>query len=238
MAKKIVKLKMKNYNPNSQIIEVKISPLDGYLLSDPATGKTNTELELFKNKNFKSDENKDFKDKKEFTSVEFRIIAEQRNLILYDGMKVIKFDETATPMFTDVAEHETQKDFIGVDPALEKLVQDAIFPFIVLTVTVPGGEVLKNDLASLKRDSFVKIVQKAEGDSFSAMLELDNNVNNIDLAKLRIFEGSKSMINADNDVINSVSSVGYDSTKDITWKLQVKFRGFEIEDKGTAKVAV
>jgi len=237
MAKKIVTLKMKNYNPNSQVIEIKKSSTGGYLLSDPATGKTNTELELFKNKNFKSDENKDFKDKKEFTSVEFRIIAEQRDLILHDSVKVIAFDKAAIPMFTDIAENETQKEFIGVDPALDKLVQDAIFPYVILTVNVPGGEVLKNDLASLKRDSFVKLVQKEKGDAFSAMLELDNNINNIDLSKLRIFEGSKSFVNADNDIINSVSAVSYDATKDITWKLQVKFRGFEIEDKGTVKVS-
>ena len=50
MAKKVVELKMKNYNPNSQVIEIKKAPTSGYLLSDPATGKTNTELELFKNK--------------------------------------------------------------------------------------------------------------------------------------------------------------------------------------------
>ena len=63
-------------------------------------------------------------------------------------------------MFTEIGENESEKEFIGVDPALDKLVQDAIFPFVVLTVDVPGGEVLKNDLASLKRDSFVKLVQK------------------------------------------------------------------------------
>ena len=80
--------------------------------------------------------------------------------------------------------------------------------------------------------------KKEKGDSFSAKLELDNAINEIDLSKLRIFEGSKSFANADNDIINSVSSVSYDATKEITWKLQVKFRGFEIEDKGTVKVSV
>jgi len=237
MAKRIVNLKAKNYTPNSQIIEIIKKVGEGYLLKSPSTGKTNTELELFKDKNFKSDDFKNFKDKKEFTSVEFRIIAEQRDLVLVDSMKVIAFDASATPMFTDVATNETSNAFIGNDPALEKLYQDAIFPFIVLSVSIPSGEVLKNDLASLKRDSFVKLAEKAKGEAFTAMLELDNNINNVDLSKLRVFEGSKTVVDADSNIINSASTVGYDSTKDITWKLQVKFRGFEIEDKGTARVS-
>ena len=237
MAKpRVISLKAKNYTPNSQIIEIRKEVSGNYFLYDPATRKENTEIDLFKDTVFKSDENKDFKDKKEFTSVEFRIIAEQRGLVLHDSVKVVKFDETATPMFTDVATNETETAFDGIDPILEKTLQDAIFPFIVLSVSVPSGEVLKNDLASLKRDSFVKLVEKAEGESFKAKLELDNAINNVDLSKLRVFEGSKTNVDANGNIINSASTVGYDATKDITWKLQVKFRGFEIEDKGTAKV--
>jgi len=234
---KVINLKAKNYTPNSQIVELRKKVTGTYELVEPATGKSNTEIKLFKDNFYKSDENKDFKDKKEFTSVEFRIIAEQKDLVLYDAIKVLKFDENATPMFTDVTTTETANNFVGIDSALDKALQDAVFPFIVLTVKVPSGEVLKNDLASLKRDSFVKLVEKAEGEAFTANLELDNAINQIDLSKLRVFEGSKTNVDADGHIINSASTVGYDASKDLTWKIQVKFRGFEIEDKGTARIS-
>jgi hypothetical protein len=233
---KVITLKAKNYTPNSQIVGIKKTTA-GFTLVNLGTSKENTELELFKDKSFKSDEIKDFKDKKEFTSVEFRIIEEQKDLVLVDSVKVIKFDETATPMFTEIATNEVNIPFSGNDEALDKLLQDAIFPFIVLKVKTPNGDALKNDIASLKRDTFVKLVQKAEGEAFTASLELDNAINQVDLSKLRVFEGSKMAIDANSNQVISASTVGYDSSKEINWKLQIKFRGFEVEDKGTAKVA-
>jgi len=233
--KQVVKLKTKNYTPNSQIVEIKKAGSGGFLLVEPATGKSNTELELFQNKNFKSDEKKDFKDKKFFRSVEFRLIASAQDLVLYNQIKTLAYDAAGTPKYTQVSSEEVETEFVGNDAALDKLIQDAIFPYIILNVKVPSGEILKNDLASLKRDSFVKLVEKEKGETFNASLELDNAINDIDLSKLRVFEGSKTSHAPNGNLVDVASTLGY-AVKDITWRLQVKFRGFEIEDKGTATV--
>ena len=183
-------------------------------------------------------ENKGFKDKKVFDSVEIRIIAEQNDLILTNNMKVVKFDETATPKFTDIDTHEMKTPFVGNDKALDELVQEAIFPYLVLTVEAASGEVFKNDLASICNDPKVKLEQKAEGEAFKAILEIDSAISNVDLSKLNAFEGSKQVLDANGNIIDTVSTVGFDATKDISFKIQVKFRGYEIEHKGSARVAV
>jgi len=235
---KKITLRAKTYSPNSQIIELKKQVGQNFILRDPALSKESNELELFKETKYKSDENKNFKDKKVFDSVEIRIIAEQNDLILTNNVKVVKFDETATPKFTDIDTHEMKTPFVGNDKALDDLVQEAIFPYIVLTVEAASGEIFKNDLASICNDPKVKLEQKAEGEAFKAILEIDSAISNVDLSKLNAFEGSKQVLDANGNIIDTVSTVGFDATKDISFKIQVKFRGYEIEHKGSARVAV
>ena len=234
--KKRVTLKAKTYSPNSQIVVLKKEAGGNFILRDPALSKESTELELFKETKFKSDEKKNFKDKKVFDSVEIRIIAEHRDLVLSNSIKTIKFDETATPKFIDGDSHESKTPFVGNDRDLDLLLQRALLPFIVLSVEGSSGEVFKNDLASMQTDPKVKLEQKEEGETFKAKLEIDSEIANVDLSKLACFEGSKQTNDGKGSIIDTATTVGLDSTKDVTLKVQIKFRGYEIEHKGSTVV--
>jgi len=234
--RKTVKLKAKTYSPNSQIIVLKKPANSGFILRDPALSKESTELELFKETKFKSDEKKNFKDKKVFDSIEIRIIAEHRGLILSNFIKAIKFDETATPKFIDGDSHDSKTPFVGYDKALDALLGKALFPFIVLSVEGSSGESFKNDLASIQTDPQVKLVQKEEGETFKAKLEIDSEISNVDLSKLACFEGSKQTNDGKGTILDTVTTVGLDSEKEVSLKIQIKFRGYEVEHKGTTSV--
>ena len=84
--------------------------------------------------------------------------------------------------------------FVGNDKALDDLVQEAIFPYLVLTVEGASGEVFKNDLASICNDPKVKLEQKAEGEAFKAMKTKEDRFIFFDsLSTLLIYNQSKSV---------------------------------------------